>query len=273
MTAQIRHSNMGAPLRHWVLRGVAAGVCVLGVLLDRRLPLSLSARLLVLACSVALAGAAAFRFVPAFDPKGRVRWRLPRSAARQKQVALTFDDGPTASTAEVLDILAREAVRATFFVLGSHAARRPDLVRRAADAGHAVGIHGLTHAKLSGATREAIEAEIGGATEGLARIGVEAAPVIRTPHGFKSARVLAAARRHGLTMWAWTRGVWDTDRPAPPVIARRATRFARPGMVLLLHDGRGDEIAPDVTPMLQALPLIIAELRRRGFTFVTLADV
>jgi peptidoglycan/xylan/chitin deacetylase (PgdA/CDA1 family) len=85
--------------------------------------------------------------------------------------------------------------------------------------------------------------------------------------------VLAVARQHGLTLWAWSRGVWDTDRPDPAVLVRRATRLARSGMVLLLHDGRGVERQPDITPMLDALPAILRELKRRGFAFVRVGDV
>jgi len=66
--------------------------------------------------------------------------------------------------------------------------------------------------------------------------------------------------------------VWDTDRPDPAVLVRRATRLARSGMVLLLHDGRGDEPQPDVQPMLTALPAIIRELKQRGFAFVRVGD-
>jgi len=84
--------------------------------------------------------------------------------------------------------------------------------------------------------------------------------------------VFEVARRHGLTLWAWSRGVWDTDRPDPSVLVRRATRLARSGMVLLLHDGRGDERQPDIEPMLVALPEIIRELKRRGFAFVRVGD-
>jgi peptidoglycan/xylan/chitin deacetylase (PgdA/CDA1 family) len=85
-----------------------------------------------------------------------------------------------------------------------------------------------------------------------------------------TASTAAAARKLGLELWAWSRGIWDTDRPAPPVLVHRATRLARSGMVLLLHDGRGDEEAPDVSSMVEALPQIIAKLRSNGFDFVTL---
>ena len=80
------------------------------------------------------------------------------------------------------------------------------------------------------------------------------------------------ARRRGLKLWAWSRGVWDTDRPDPAVLVRRATRLARSGMVLLLHDGRGVERQPDIAPMLVALPAILRELKRRGFAFVRVGD-
>jgi peptidoglycan/xylan/chitin deacetylase (PgdA/CDA1 family) len=190
----------------------------------------------------------------------------------RKSCALTFDDGPTAATGAVLDILAAERVPATFFVIGSNVERHPALVRRAQAEGHAVGLHGMTHAKLGGAPEPTIAAQLDGVAGALARAGVDHARVYRAPHGIKSGRVLEAAHRRGLTLWAWSRGVWDTDRPSPDVIVRRATRGARAGMVLLLHDGRGDDVEPDTSAMVAALPGIVRELKRRGFAFVSLAD-
>lgn len=235
-------------------------------------PVPLWLRLVVLAAIFAAGLDQAFRRVPAFDPLGRIRWHLPASNG-PRRCAITFDDGPIPSTAAVLDILAAEGVAATFFVLGAHVERYPHIVRRAQDEGHAVGIHGMDHAKLAGASEATIEQQVSGVIRVLERLGVTPANVYRTPHGFKSHGVFEVARRHGLTLWAWSRGVWDTDRPDPSVLVRRATRLARSGMVLLLHDGRGDERQPDVEPMLVALPEIIRELKRRGFAFVRVGDV
>jgi peptidoglycan/xylan/chitin deacetylase (PgdA/CDA1 family) len=131
----------------------------------------------------------------------------------------------------------------------------------------------MSHEKLTRAAEETIERQVSGVTKMLERLGVTPAKVYRTPHGFKSRAVFEVARRQGLTLWAWSRGVWDTDRPDPAVLVRRATRLARSGMVLLLHDGRGDEPQPDVQPMLTALPAIIRELKQRGFAFVRVGDV
>ena len=235
------------------------------------LPVPLGLRLVALAGLAAAGLDQAFRRLPSFDPRGRIRWRLPASDG-PRRCALTFDDGPSPSTGAVLDILAAEGVPATFFVLGAHVERHPALVRRAQEEGHALGIHGMDHEKLAGASEAAIEQQVSGVTRVLERAGVTPAHVYRTPHGFKSPGVFVVARRHGLAVWAWSRGVWDTDRPAPAVLVRRATRFARSGMVLLLHDGRGDEQEPDVNAMVLALPAIIRELKRRGFVFVRVGD-
>ncbi len=264
---------MGAPVRSWLLRVVGAGaaVAMVGWVLSRDVPLWI--RLATLAGGGLVAAVVAFHLLPAFDPLGRVRWRLPRRLRASQCCAITFDDGPSPATAAVLDILGRERVPATFFVLGQHARRHPLLLRRMQAEGHAVGLHGLTHAKLHGLAGPAVDSQIAGTIEAVREAGVEPAPLYRVPHGYKSGGVLGAARHHGLALWAWSRGVWDTDRPKPSVLVRRATRLARLGMVLLLHDGRGDDPAPDVTPMLTALPLILCELKRRGFTFVRLSDV
>ena len=264
---------MGAPLREWAIRCAAAcavAALVVAVLLPAW-PLPVK--------TVALVSAAAggfwlaFRFIPGFDPLFRVRWRLPRGLRGERRCAVTFDDGPSHATEKVLEILAAEGVPATFFVLGLNAERYPDVIRRAQAEGHAVGIHGMSHTKLAGASTELVEDQVAGAIRTLTRLGVTPSRVYRTPHGFKSRGVLTVARRYGLTLWAWSRGVWDTDRPAPAVLVRRATRLARSGMVLLLHDGRGDEPSPNVDPMLAALPNILKELKRRGFSFVRVAEL
>ena len=264
--------SVGAPLRNWIFRFVMSLAVAGSVAAVLSVPAPLWLRLAVLAAMLAAGLDQAFRRVPAFDLLGRVRWHLPPSNGARR-CAITFDDGPSPSTAAVLDILAAEDVRATFFVIGANVARHPQIVRRARDEGHAVGIHGMDHAKLAGARAETIEQQVSGVTRILERLGVTPANVYRTPHGFKSPGVFEVARRHGLTLWAWSRGIWDTDRPDPSVLVRRATRLARSGMVLLLHDGRGDEPQPDVQPMVAALPAIIRELKRRGFAFVRVGDL
>jgi peptidoglycan/xylan/chitin deacetylase (PgdA/CDA1 family) len=264
---------MGAPAREWAIRTAAACAVIALVSLVLRETWPVSAKSAVLAPAAVAGFWLAFRFLPGFDPLFRIRCRLPGGLRGERRCAITFDDGPSHATEAVLDILAAEHVPATFFILGVNAERYPDVIRRAQAEGHAVGIHGMTHAKLAGASEEAVEREVLGTMETLTRIGIKPSKVYRTPHGFKSRGVFAVARRHGLALWAWSRGVWDTDAPAPAVLVRRATRLAGSGMVLLLHDGRGNERHPDLGPMLSALPRILKELKRRGFTFVSLTEL
>jgi peptidoglycan/xylan/chitin deacetylase (PgdA/CDA1 family) len=260
---------MGATARSWVNRALVAFAAVAGVALILRLPATPPpAKAALLAVAAVLAARAAFGVVPAFDPLGRVHWRLPRRPGRA--CAITFDDGPSAHTGRVAEILRRHDVKATFFVLAAHARRRPDVLRMLAAEGHTIAVHGVTHRKIHRDDQASVQRELSAAIAELRALGVTPARLYRPPHGLKSTAALRAVRALGCQVWAWSRGVWDTDRPAPDVLVRRATRFARARMVLLLHDGRGDEEQPDIEPMLSALPRILERLRARGFTFSTL---
>jgi len=262
---------MGAKARAWLNRsmlvlGVTAGVAVV-----MALPVALGIKVVVLFVAAAVGTAVAFRQIPAFDPFGRVHWRLPRQAART--CAVTFDDGPSAETPRVLEILQRYDVKATFFVLSSNARRHPEALRMLAANGHTIAVHGVSHQKLHHATEADIERELSTSARELADLGVSPAALYRPPHGLKNGAVFRVTRRLGYRVWAWSRGIWDTDRPAPELLVKRTMRFACSRMVLLLHDGRGDEEKPDISAMLAALPGILERLRGRGFRFVTLDKV
>ena len=260
---------MGAKARAWLNRGLVVLAVVLGVWLVVELPVVPAwAKAAVLVVGAVVGMMVAFRLIPAFDPLGRIHWRLAR---RDRRVcAISFDDGPSAATPRVLEILARLQVKATFFVLADNARRHPEALRATAEQGHTIAVHGTTHTKLHHASEAQIERELSTAVRELSELGVSPARLYRSPHGLKNGALFRVARRLGFQVWAWSRGIWDTDRPRPEVLVRRATRFACSGMVLLLHDGRGNEESPNIEPMLSALPQILERLRSRGFDFVTL---
>jgi peptidoglycan/xylan/chitin deacetylase (PgdA/CDA1 family)/uncharacterized membrane protein YbhN (UPF0104 family) len=204
---------------------------------------------------------------PAFDLDGD---SLRRGPAGARRVALTFDDGPSEDTPAVLDALARAGARGTFFVLGAAAERRPDLVREVARRGHEVALHGHTHAKLVLAWPRRIAAEIDRGREAIRRAGVEPAPLFRAPHGWKGPLLRRALRARGLRLVAWTRGVWDTERPGAAAIAERASRAPRPGEIVLLHDGCGTAgIDPRRDQTAAAVEEIVRRWRAAGFELVT----
>jgi peptidoglycan/xylan/chitin deacetylase (PgdA/CDA1 family) len=260
---------MGAKARAWVNRGLLVLAIAAGVALILEAPSAPAlGKAAVLVVAAVLGGRVAFKQIPAFDLLGRVCWRLPRQAERA--CAITFDDGPSASTMRAVEILEQHQVKATFFVLAANARRHPEVLRRVAERGHTVAIHGVTHKKVHRDSEATIQRELASAINELSALGVSPARLYRPPHGLKSAAALRAAHAMGCQLWAWSRGIWDTDRPDPEVLVRRATRFARSRMVLLLHDGRGDEEAPDIEAMLAALPQILERLRAAGFSFLTL---
>jgi peptidoglycan/xylan/chitin deacetylase (PgdA/CDA1 family) len=189
-----------------------------------------------LALSAAALGAAAF--MPRNPALGRPLSRGPRDRPR---VALTFDDGPGPSTPAVLEALAAEEVRATFFVLGRQVERHPEMVRLIVAGGHQLASHGFDHGILifrgPGHVEEQLRRTERAAADALGEDRMTR--LFRAPHGFRGPATAIGARRAGYRLAAWTHGVFDTAEPGAAAIARRACRALAPGTILLLHDADG----------------------------------
>ena len=194
---------------------------------------------------------------------------LPLAAPGERVAALTFDDGPNPeATPRILDALAESGTTATFFLLGRHVERWPEIARRVAADGHVIGNHGWHHRKLHtrgpASVRQDLElgtAAIRGAT------GVRPT-VFRAPHGFRSPWVTSIARSLGQRTIGWSLGVWDTARPGAAEIVRRTVNGTRPGSILLLHDGDGYDALGDRTQTADAVPRIVAGLTGQGYRLV-----
>jgi peptidoglycan/xylan/chitin deacetylase (PgdA/CDA1 family) len=196
---------------------------------------------------------------------------LPRAG---DVVSITFDDGPNPhATPVILDVLRREGVSATFFVLGRHAERWPELVRRMAAEGHQLANHGYWHRKLHRRGPRYVRDDLTRGTEAIMRTSGGVPPRhFRAPHGFRSPWVTPIARSLGQRTVGWSLGVWDSTRPGSTEIARRSLAGLRAGSILLLHDGDGYDADGDRMQTAEALPLIIDGLRARGFGFATLPE-
>lgn len=207
-----------------------------------------------------------YRNSPVF---GRILARLPGAG---RDVALTFDDGPNpVATPRVLEALARCEVPATFFLLGTHVERWPEIARAVREHGHAVANHGYHHRKLHLRGPAYVRLDIALGTDAIHSATGESPRLFRAPHGFRNPWVHRAAREFGQQCVGWTLGVWDSDRPGADEITRRAVEGTSPGAILLLHDGDGNDPDGDRTQTAEALPLIIEGLRDRGYRFVTLS--
>lgn len=215
----------------------------------------------------ALAHGAFHRNSPLF---GRALGALSRSAD-PRAVALTFDDGPNPdATPRVLDALAAQGVRATFFLLGRHVERWPVLARRIADEGHALGNHGWHHRKLHRASPSFARRDLTMGHHAIADATGVVAAYFRAPHGFRAPWVSGIAAGLGERTVGWSLGVHDTDLPGTDVIVRRTVDGVRPRSIVLLHDGDGYDPLGDRRQTAEAIPLIVAALRERGHILVAL---
>jgi peptidoglycan/xylan/chitin deacetylase (PgdA/CDA1 family) len=192
---------------------------------------------------------------------------------QEPQVALTFDACPTTHapgfSPEIVDLLVKESVPATFFVSGRWAETHPgELARLAAVSFFEIGSHGYRHHHLNGASTAAIRAEIEDGQQALARLGHAAQPLFRPPFGERPPALAVAARQAGVTPVLWDVAPGDPDpKETAADIERDIVRRARGGSVIVLHvNGRGVG-----TP--EALPRVLAGLRQRGFRFVTVSQL
>jgi peptidoglycan/xylan/chitin deacetylase (PgdA/CDA1 family) len=185
---------------------------------------------------------------------------------KNREVVLTFDDGPSAPyTDMVLEALAAECVKATFFVLGSNAAEDPELVARVAQEGHSIGTHTFSHEALNklpfeDAVKE-IDRGIKAATDALPG-GRGLAPFFRAPMLELSARLDKHLASRGLMIWSIDVDSLDwTEIPEEQMVADTIKKLEKAGKgIVLMHD-----IQP-VTA--RALPLLLEELKRRNFRVV-----
>ena len=193
--------------------------------------------------------------------------------ADARTVALTFDDGPGPWTDEVLQVLARENVKASFFVIGDLAARNSEQVLQIHAAGHAVENHSWSHRAPNprrGWTARTVHTEISRTNAVIASVTGQPPCYFRPPEGVvKGAE--KEARATGLSIALWSVDTRDWVAQGRSAAARIRSR-ARLGLsqqhpVVLMHDGGGDRAAT-----LEALPGVIDDYRRHGYTFVTLEE-
>lgn len=200
--------------------------------------------------------------------------RLPESAARRGEVALTFDDGPDpAVTPRVLDLLDRHGARASFFCIGRRAAACPELAAEIARRGHAVENHSHTHPHAFVLyPPRALGREIDAAQAALARAAGRAPRLFRAPAGLRSFLLERELAARGLALASWTRRAFDTVRGRPQAVAAALLAGLAPGDVLLLHDGGSARTAGGSPVVLEALPRVLDGIAERGLRPVPLAD-
>jgi peptidoglycan/xylan/chitin deacetylase (PgdA/CDA1 family) len=201
--------------------------------------------------------------------------RLPAAATARNAIAITIDDGPDPDvTPRVLELLAREGVRATFFCVGAQVDRHPELCRAIVAGGHAIENHTARHPPgfaLLGIG--AIAREASAAQASIARATGTTPLFFRAPAGLRSPLLQPALSRIGLQLASWTRRGFDTRERDPDKVLRRLLCQLSAGDILLLHDGNAARSADGTPVILAVLPRLIAAIRAAGLEPVTLRSV
>jgi peptidoglycan/xylan/chitin deacetylase (PgdA/CDA1 family) len=184
----------------------------------------------------------------------------------RKVVALTIDDGPAEQTGAILDALAENGEHATFFLIGSRIETRPDVVRRIVDAGHEIGNHTMQETASIRLAPEELERQL---LETDALLSRYADPRwFRPGSGWYDGEMLDQARGAGYEVVLASMWPVDAWLPWPPFVARYVSLHARPGAILVLHDGPGrGERTADI------LRRVLPELRQRGYEVTTVGDL
>jgi peptidoglycan/xylan/chitin deacetylase (PgdA/CDA1 family) len=211
----------------------------------------------------------------AFNPVSQIFGRtLVHGSRSNSNVALTFDDGPNdPATPEILKVLKTYNLPATFFVVGQHATRCPDLVRGLVEGGHEIGNHTYAHKSLAWRSSSTIESEIDRGSDAIGTITGFAPKLLRPPYGSRNPMLFEAARKRNLPLVQWSLPALDwTEQPAQRVVDRVVPQ-TKNGDVLLFHDGDGCEFGANRAHTVNALPQIIESLMGRGFKFVTVSEM
>jgi len=192
----------------------------------------------------------------------------------QKVVALTFDDGPNPPyTDRIVDYLHAAHVHATFFVVGLAVQAHPDIVRRELVDGNAIGNHTWDHAHLVLLSRTHIERELTSTEDEIQKVTGEHTELFRPPFGARDFRVISVAHQLGLQVIMWSVPLpADWTQPPPRVIADRVLKYVRDGSIIVLHDGNKGRGA-DRNNTVEATKIIVSELRKKGYRFVTVPEL
>jgi peptidoglycan-N-acetylglucosamine deacetylase len=202
---------------------------------------------------------------------GRNFHRLSRGS---KKVALTYDDGPNDPyTLQLLEVLARHNVKATFFMIGEFVCQRPEIARAVLEAGHAIGNHTFSHPLLIFKSASSIRRQLADCQGAMQDALGVSATIFRPPFGGRRPEVFRIARKLGLQPIMWNVTGYDWNAKSVDEIERKVTRQMRGGDVILLHDGGHLEMGTDRSHTVAVTDRIIRRYQQQGREFVTIPQM
>ncbi|MBN3926927.1 polysaccharide deacetylase family protein [Nostoc sp. NMS4] len=190
--------------------------------------------------------------------------------ANEKVIALTFDDGPgPKNTAQILEILKKNDIKATFFMVGEMVKYFPQVAKQVAVDGHVIGNHTWHHwyRHMNLATAAS---EIDRTAEIIYQTTGEKTNLFRPPGGFLNNGLVEYAKNEKYAVMMWSEESGDAERHSPqvPGLVKNVLKYAKPGAIVLMHDGGGNR-----SKSVKALPEMIATLKAQGYRFVTIPQL
>jgi peptidoglycan/xylan/chitin deacetylase (PgdA/CDA1 family) len=230
--------------------------------------------LLLVACGAGLVIAGLFIIYYATCAM-RSQWLGPsdwHGRTNTSAVALTFDDGPSADTERILEVLDRYDAKATFFMLGRQVERFPQIARRVLAEGHGVGNHSYSHPSFIFTRASETRSQMERGHEAITNVLGVPPTLARPPYGARTPAYFDVTRKLRLRTVLWSLSAFDWSQKDHVKIARRVLRKVKPGTIIVLHDadntGRCDR-----TPTVNALSLILEGLRARGLKIAPLSQI
>ncbi len=237
------------------------------VLTQKRATVVASASLLVGGALLAMAVLPGNSFYGETITSGKV-------AEDKKLVALTFDDGPYPPyTQNLLEVLEEKQVEATFFLVGNNVYAYTEIVKKITEDGHEVALHAGEHRDFLKLNSSELVGNISSGKNMLEELTGRPVKYMRPPHGFRDWAVMEEASRAGLKVVNWSVIPRDWTNPGAQVIADRVCKDVFPGAIVLLHDGDAPSQTASRKQTVEATVLIIDELRKQGYNFVSVSQL
>ncbi len=187
----------------------------------------------------------------------------------EKVIALTYDDGPNPPyTSQLLAVLNRFQVKATFFVIGQQVESHGETAQQIQAQGHELGNHSYSHRPLIMTPKRTLAHEIGRTDRLLQRLGVETPIHFRAPFGYKRIRLPLMLSQLKKTHVLWNVDPRDYEATDSHVVVTHVLEHVRPGAIVLLHDGGGDR-----SLTIEATAQLIPKLQAQGYRFKTVSEL
>ena len=189
-----------------------------------------------------------------------------------KEVALTFDDGPdSVYTPEILDILKKNKVKATFFLIGNRAELFPDVVKRMVKEGHIIGNHSMNHANIVKLSKSETSKEIKDAEDVLVTLTGYKPALFRSPYGSLNPEKVKEIEKLEVKIIAWNVDSLDWKSLTAEQVKTNILENVKEGSIILQHSSGSRE--EDLTGSVAALKDVIKVLKKDGYKFVTIPEL